>query len=123
MGKDSTEINDEDRLKMFEACKQTPCESIIITHGTDTLIDTAAFLGKRIKESSNDDSLRNKRVCLVGAMRPERSVDTDAHFNLGVCFGVCAAAAPGVYLCMNGRAHNWDAVERDSSTGAWVPKT
>ena len=52
-------------------------------------------------------------------MRPERFVDTDAHFNLGLCFGVLAVAAPGVYVCMSGQARPWQRATRDDA-GAFV---
>ena len=76
---------------------------MVVTHGTDTLIETAAFLAR-----SHADSFPDKVICVTGAMRPERFVDTDAQFNLGVCFGALDCAAPGVYVCMNGRVRSWN---------------
>merc|ERR1712232_1245405 len=63
-----------------------------------------------------------KRVLVTGAMRPERFVDTDAHFNLGACIGALNTTLPGVYLCMNGRIHCWSQVERDMATGLFIAR-
>mmetsp|Transcript_128207 Transcript_128207/g.409889 ORF Transcript_128207/g.409889 Transcript_128207/m.409889 type:complete len:250 (+) Transcript_128207:69-818(+) len=115
--KDSQEITDEDREALFSACVKATCERIIVTHGTDTMVDTAQYLGSRHAEH-----LGNKRICLTGSMRPERFVDTDAHFNVGMCFGVLGVAPPGVYLCMNGVVHAWDSVFRDAVTGLFKAK-
>eukprot|EP00435_Cladocopium_sp_Y103_P060895 s349_g22.t1 len=119
--KDSQEITEEDRQKILERCEAWHSKYIVITHGTDTLIETAKYLGSRHADGGTDTSLADElRICLTGAMRPERFVDTDAHFNLGVCFGVLSVCAPGVYVCMNGRAHPWHSVQRDMDTGAFV---
>ncbi|CAE7939826.1 unnamed protein product, partial [Symbiodinium necroappetens] len=69
-----------------------PGDQIIITHGTDTLVETACYLGNRA------GNLATKRICLTGAMLPEKFVDTDAHFNMGVCFGALDVAMPGIYV-------------------------
>ncbi|CAJ1370765.1 unnamed protein product [Effrenium voratum] len=116
--KDSQEITDDDRAALLSACETSSSTCIIITHGTDTLIETAKYLGSQHRAHPG---LGAKRICLTGAMRPERFVDTDAHFNLGVCFGVLNVCAPGVYVCMNGRAFPWDAVARDMESGAFLP--
>ena len=88
-----------------------------MTHGTDTMVETAVFLGERHAEQAQD-----KIICITGAMRPERMIDTDAHFNVGVAFGAFSLASPGVYLCMNGRVRAWDDVKRDMETGLFVSK-
>eukprot|EP00930_Biecheleria_cincta_P009683 TRINITY_DN11149_c0_g1_i1.p1 TRINITY_DN11149_c0_g1~~TRINITY_DN11149_c0_g1_i1.p1 ORF type:complete len:229 (+),score=36.97 TRINITY_DN11149_c0_g1_i1:37-723(+) len=119
--KDSQEITDDDRTKLLASCESADCDWIVVTHGTDTMIETAQFLGRRQREEGS--KLASKRICLTGSMRPERFVDTDAHFNLGVCFGALSLASPGVYVCMNGRVHSWDAVVRDLESGAFSPLT
>jgi len=100
------------------ASNKTPSEWILVTHGTDTMVETARYLGTRHKEV-----LPTKSVCITGAMRAERFVDTDAHFNFGVCLGALSVASPGVYLCMNGLVYSWDAVQRDMETGLFVAVT
>eukprot|EP00933_Yihiella_yeosuensis_P064306 TRINITY_DN67652_c0_g1_i1.p1 TRINITY_DN67652_c0_g1~~TRINITY_DN67652_c0_g1_i1.p1 ORF type:complete len:194 (+),score=30.93 TRINITY_DN67652_c0_g1_i1:74-655(+) len=115
--KDSQEITDEDRLKVLNACLESSAQWVVVTHGTDTLIETAQYLARHYNKE-----LPPKKICLTGAMRPERFVDTDAHFNLGVCFGALSVVEPGVYVCMNGRVRAWDAVERNMETGAFGPK-
>merc|ERR1711933_566606 len=105
------ELTAVDREAILLACIEAAADRIIVTHGTDTLIDTAQFLGRRQQQ------LAGKRICVTGAMLPERFVDSDAHFNLGVCFGALSLAAPGIYVCMNGSVHPWDRVGRDTRTG------
>ena len=116
--KDSQEITEEDRQKLLQHCEAKDFKHIVITHGTDTLIETAKYLGSR--STAEGSALSSKHICLTGAMRPERFVDTDAHFNLGVCFGVLSVCPPGVYVCMNGRAHPWTSVFRNMETGVFV---
>eukprot|EP00929_Paragymnodinium_shiwhaense_P085901 TRINITY_DN46375_c0_g1_i1.p1 TRINITY_DN46375_c0_g1~~TRINITY_DN46375_c0_g1_i1.p1 ORF type:complete len:421 (+),score=60.39 TRINITY_DN46375_c0_g1_i1:129-1265(+) len=113
--KDSQEITDEDREKLLLECERAESDWIIVTHGTDTLCQTARYLGQ-----SHRERLAGKAIVLTGAMRPERLVDTDAHFNIGACIGLLNGCEPGVYLCMNGMAHNWQAAERDLNTGLFI---
>mmetsp|Transcript_50232 Transcript_50232/g.93850 ORF Transcript_50232/g.93850 Transcript_50232/m.93850 type:complete len:195 (+) Transcript_50232:90-674(+) len=113
--KDSQEITDSDREAMLQACVSAESKWLILTHGTDTMVETARYLGKE-----HVAKMPGKTVCITGAMRPERMVDTDAHFNLGVVLGALNMAAPGVYLCMGGKVHTWDAVERDLTSGRFV---
>ncbi|CAE7227511.1 ASP1 [Symbiodinium natans] len=112
--KDSQEISEADRLSILKACEDWSGDQVIITHGTDTLIETACFLGKHAGK------LATKCICLTGAMLPEKFVDTDAHFNMGVCFGALNTAMPGIYVCMNGRVREWTSVGRDLRSGAFA---
>lgn len=112
--KDSQEISDADRSQILNACEEWPGDQIIITHGTDTLVETACYLGNRA------GNLATKRICLTGAMLPEKFVDTDAHFNMGVCFGALDVAMPGIYVCMNGRVREWSSVGRDLNSGIFT---
>ncbi|MFH1319176.1 MAG: asparaginase domain-containing protein [Bacteroidota bacterium] len=103
-------LTDDDREKIYKACLDTNAEKIIITHGTDTMIDTA----RKISD------IKCKVIILTGAMRPERFSNSDADFNLGVAIGVLNIIKKGVYIAMNGRIFPFDKVKRDVSTGQFV---
>ena len=113
--KDSTEVTDEDRAALLSTCISCGQARIVVTHGTDTLIDSAAVLGK-----SAELAALGKTIIVTGAMRPERFSNSDAKFNVGVAFGALECAAPGVYVAMCGRVRKWDAVERCFQTGKFV---
>jgi L-asparaginase len=110
--KDSQEITDVDRQNIVDACTASQIDKIIITHGTDTMIETAAALGQ----------VPNKTIVLTGSMRPEKFSDSDAPFNIGAAIGALNILPPGVYLCMNGRVYAWNKVDRDLTTGQFVEK-
>ncbi len=100
--KDSLELTDDDRRAIRDACATTPATRIVITHGTDTIIETAAALS----------DIAGKVIVLTGAMRPERFSNSDAAFNVGVAVGAAQALAPGVYVAMHGQVHRWNEVTR-----------
>lgn len=113
--KDSTEITDADRDLLVAAVRRAPEERIVVTHGTDTLIETARYLHRTGAASS-------KAVVFVGAMKPERFKDSDASFNLGMAVGGTALLPPGsIALAMGGNVIDCHAVERDLATGFFVP--
>ena len=93
MRKDSLDMTDEDRATVARAVTEEADERIIITHGTDTMVET----GQRILA----DKLA-KVVVLTGALAPARFAESDAAFNLGMAFAAVQSLGPGVYLCMNG---------------------
>lgn len=105
---DSLEMNDTDRNIILDSCKRTPEKQIIITHGTDTMCDTAAILA-----SGNMD----KTIILTGAMIPIRFGSSDGLFNLGSALAYAQTLSPGVYIAMNGRYFNWDNVRKNKQTG------
>jgi L-asparaginase len=94
MQKDSLQMCDADRAQILQACQHTPCERIVITHGTDTMVETAQVLA---------DAKLDKVVVLTGAMRPHRLGDSDALFNLGAAIMAVQLAPPGVWIAMNGQ--------------------
>lgn len=96
--KDSLDINNKDRQLILNACKNVKTGKIIITHGTDTMLDTA----KRLSE------IKDKVIILVGATQPERFKETDADFNVGMAVGAINIVPNGIYVAMNGRVYNWD---------------
>ncbi len=92
MRKDSLDITDEDRRVIRSAVEQAPENKILITHGTDTMVETAnALLG-----------LASKTVVLTGALEPALFKTSDALFNIGFGLAAVQTAAPGVYIAMNG---------------------
>ena len=108
--KDSTEITDDDRTRLVELVQARPDDRVVVTHGTDTMLDTAAFLARRV---------RGKRVVLTGAMRPERFSDSDAPLNFGCAVGAVQSLPPGVYVAMHGVVGPHDRVRRDPETGTF----
>lgn len=91
--KDSLDMNDADRQLVREAVERDPCRHILITHGTDTMVETGKALG----------SIPGKCIILTGAMEPAHFKSSDAAFNLGVAVGALNSLPDGVYLAMNGR--------------------
>lgn len=93
MRKDSLEITDDDRSKIVAAVQSSQAEQVIITHGTDTMVETGKALG----------SVRDKTVVLVGAMQPAGLRISDAEFNIGFAWAAVQTLPAGVYVAMNGR--------------------
>ena len=93
MRKDSLEMNEDDRVKIRATCEQAEETTILITHGTDTMSETAEAL----------EGIQGKTIVLTGAMAPARFRETDAVFNIGCATGAAQSLPPGVYLAMNGR--------------------
>ncbi|MBI5402221.1 MAG: asparaginase [Ignavibacteriae bacterium] len=108
--KDSLDLTVKDKKKIFEECEKVDTDKIIITHGTDTIIDTAAFLSE----------LKNKTIILTGAFKPEKFTNTDADFNVGSAVGAVNVLGYGVYIAMNGNIFRYDEVRRDKVTGKFI---
>lgn len=105
--KDSLDIDAADRKALRQACETAAGDRIVITHGTDTLLASAAAL----------DGIPSKVIILTGAMRPERFANSDAPINLGVAIGAVQCLPPGVYVAMHGQVLPWQACTRDPETG------
>ena len=105
---DSLEMTDGDRERIVQECRECPENKIIITHGTDTMADTAGILAK---------SSMNKTIVLTGAMIPIKFGSSDGLFNLGGAMAFVQTLPPGVYVAMNGRYFNWDNVRKNKLTG------
>ena len=101
--KDSLEITDDDREMIFKHVTAEPCENILITHGTDTMINTA----QRLEE------IKDKTIVLTGAMQPARFRNTDAIFNIGYSIAAAQHLPHGIYLAMNGQIFTPDAVQKN----------
>ena len=110
--KDSLELEDRDRALIRERVVAAPESHIVITHGTDTMTDTASAL----------DSITGKTIVLVGALAPARFGESDASFNLGMAFATAQIAGPGVYISMSGSVFRADQVVKDRAKGAFVPR-
>jgi len=105
---DSLQMQDENRRSVLVACQKAPEERIIITHGTDTMAQTAQLLGP---------ARLAKTIVLTGAMVPFQVQGSDALFNFGTAFAAVQLLPPGVYLSMNGRLFDWEKVRKDRSLG------
>lgn len=108
MLKDSLHMNDNDRKQILEKCQSCKEDKIIITHGTDTMVETAQILGK---------SLKDKTVVLLGAMVPYTINNSDALFNLGCAIAAVQLLPKGVYITMNGKIFSWDNVRKNKNLG------
>jgi L-asparaginase len=105
---DSLEMTDAGRALILRRCRQAPEKRIVITHGTDSMQQTAAVLGKAIA---------NKTVVLTGAMVPYTFGSSDGIFNLGTALAFVQALPPGVYVAMNGRCFGWRSVRKNRQLG------
>ena len=105
---DSIDMTNDDRDNILEACKNCLLDKIIITHGTDTMVDTARFL-----EKGNLD----KTIVFTGAMIPIDFGSSDGLFNLGSAMGFVQSLESGIYIAMNGRCFNYDKVRKNTKTG------
>ena len=93
LAKDSLELSDADRRLIRERVAACESDRILITHGTDTMVETAKTLA----------GIAGKTIVLTGSMQPARFRNTDAVFNVGFALGVVQVLPPGVYLAINGR--------------------
>ena len=106
---DSLEMTEADREIILYSCKKSKSNKIIITHGTDTMVETAETLAK-----ANID----KTIILTGAMVPYAfGTSSDGFFNLGASLAFVQTLESGVYVSMNGRYFNWDNVRKNKATG------
>src|SRR5207253_3903565 len=105
---DSLEMTDADRALIVQNCLQSDEDRIVITHGTDTMTETAAAIAKAVS---------SKTVVITGAMIPYAFGSSDGLFNLGSALSFAQALAPGVYIAMNGRYFRADRVHKNRQTG------
>ena len=105
---DSLEMTEDSKKHIVEKCKEEKTDRIIITHGTDTMVDTAALLSKSIKD---------KTIILTGAMIPIKFGSSDGLFNLGSALSFIQVIDPGIYITMNGRYFQWDNVKKNKKLG------
>ncbi len=109
MKKDSLEITQTDRIKLRQLIEASDTDKIVITHGTDTMLETGTELA----------SISNKTIVITGSMRPERFSNSDADVNFGMAIGVVQTVASGVYLCMHGNVIPIEQATRNLTTGQY----
>ncbi len=107
---DSAEMVDGDRDLIVQSCQEAPESFIVVTHGTDTMVDTARELAAKVAE---------KTIVLTGAMIPIAFGSSDGLFNLGGALTAVQVLPPGVYITMNGRVFSWDDVRKNRKTGVF----
>ncbi len=109
--KDSLDLTDADRAEIARRAKHA-CESrIVITHGTDTMTETAVVLAAQVS---------GKVIVLTGALSPARFAETDAPFNLGMAFAAAQTCPPGVWIAMSGEVFDGLKVRKDREAGRFV---
>jgi L-asparaginase len=105
---DSLNMQDVNRRAVLEACQCAAEARVIVTHGTDTMAETACLLGP---------AGLDKTIVLTGAMVPYQVQGSDALFNLGTAFSAVQLLPQGVYIVMNGRVFAWNHVRKDRLRG------
>jgi L-asparaginase len=105
---DSLDMSDADRDLIAQNCQQAPEDRIVVTHGTDTMVETAAVIARRVT---------GKTVVLTGAMVPYAFGSSDGMFNLGSAISFAQVLPPGVFVAMNGRCFAHDRVRKNKQTG------
>ena len=111
---DSLEMTDMDRELIARHCMDAEENQIIITHGTDTMAETARIL---------EDIVKNKTVVITGAMIPYKFGSSDGLFNLGSAMAFVQTLKPGVYVAMNGRCFHAGNVRKNKQTGEFEELT
>ena len=107
---DSLDMHPANRLRVLESCRGAPEERIVITHGTDTMVETAGVLG---------EAGLAKTIVLTGAMIPYVFSNSDAVFNLGCAVTAVQLLPHGVFIAMNGRVFRWDRVRKNRELGVF----
>ena len=105
---DSLEMGVDERELIVFQCNKSDEDKIVITHGTDTMTETAKILAEKVKD---------KTVVLTGAMIPYKFGSSDGLFNLGSALAFVQTLPHGVYIAMNGKIFNWDNVRKNKQTG------
>jgi len=105
---DSLEMTEEDRGIILTHCKKSTSDRIVITHGTDTMVETARYLAAQIKD---------KTIILTGAMIPIVFGSSDGLFNMGAALAYVQTLEHGVYIAMNGQYFDYDNVRKNKAKG------
>ena len=111
---DSLDMTDDDRARILAACRGAPEQRIVITHGTDTLEQTARVLG---------EAQLAKTIVLTGAMVPYTFGSSDGLFNLGSSLAFAQALPAGTYVAMNGRCFRADKVRKNKKSGVFEERS
>jgi L-asparaginase len=105
---DSLEMTDTDRNIILESCQSCDENKIVITHGTDTMTETAKYLAGKIPD---------KTLVITGAMIPYKFGSSDGLFNLGSALAFVQSLPAGIYIAMNGRYYDWNNCKKNKQTG------
>ena len=108
---DSLELDDEGRARIFTRARECSELAVVITHGTDTMVQTARTLA--------DADLADKTIVLTGAMIPYAFGSSDGLFNLGSALSFVQVLPPGVYVAMNGQHFAWNCVRKNTASGCF----
>jgi len=107
--KDSIEMNLDDRKMLTNIIMESKDDTFIVVHGTDTMHETAEFF---------DEIFNDRKIILVGAMRPFEIEKVEASFNLGMAIGFANSASEyGIYICMSGHVALWNTIEKNRALG------
>jgi L-asparaginase len=109
--KDSLDLTAADREAIRMKVAELPTTRVVITHGTDTMTETARVLA----------GIHDKTIVFTGSLSPARFSESDATFNLGMAFATVQVAPPGVYIAMSGQVFHADKVRKDHAAGRFVP--
>ena len=109
---DSLDMTDADRKTIVRNCADCEESRIVVTHGTDTMIETARSIAADVE---------GKTIVLTGAMIPYAFGSSDGLFNLGSALSFAQVLRPGVYIAMNGQHFEWDKVRKNRETGVFEP--
>lgn len=112
---DSLDMTDGDRELILSNCLHAAERAIVVTHGTDTMVETAAVLARGLEGC-------DKTVVLTGAMVPFAFGSSDGLFNLGSALSFVQVLPPGVYVAMNGRCFPWNKVRKNRELGVFEPR-
>ena len=107
--KDSLDMDDADRQLVYDHVLSDPCRLIVVTHGTDTMVETARILNR----------IAGKVIVLTGAMEPASFKSSDAVFNLGFAIGALSCLGDGVYIAMNGRVFDPKRCRKNRTLGTF----
>ena len=110
---DSLDMTASDRAVIVSKCRDASESRILVTHGTDTMVETAAALAAALPPAAG------KTIVLTGAMIPYAFGSSDGLFNLGSALSFVQALPPGVYIAMNGRCFEWDYVRKNRESGVF----
>ena len=108
---DSLDLDDEGRRRIVERARDCEETAILITHGTDTMVQTGRALA--------DADIEGKTIVLTGAMVPYAFGSSDGLFNLGSALSFVQVLPPGVYVAMNGQHFRWDSVRKNTANGCF----
>lgn len=109
---DSLEMDESHRAAILAACRRAPESRLVVTHGTDTMVESAAVLARGLEGSG-------KTIVLTGAMVPYAFGSSDGLFNLGSALSFAQALPAGVFLAMNGRVFPWNGVRKNRALGVF----